>query len=130
MFDIRRFPSPRRRLLIWCLVLSLLAMQGLGAHFHTFTDHEPLHGHGHAMELHVGGLSTDSGHDDPDNETVLDKFIKFKRLYMEDAVPGLAVALSLFLLMPAGQLIRRPRRLFHPPPGGDVRKPPLRAPPV
>lgn len=132
MFATHWFRSSRRRPLIGCIVLALLIVQGLRVHFHTFAGHEPLHGHGHAFELHVGGMAADSGHDDPDSETALDKFalLKLKRVHMDDAVPVLAAALSLFLLVLAGHPVRRPGRLFHPSSDGHVRTPPLRAPPL
>lgn len=132
MVDIRRFLFSHRRPLMWCLVLSLLVVQGLRVHFHNFADHEPLHGHDHAFELHVSGMAADSGHDDPDSETALDKFalLKLKRVHMDDAVPVPTAAPSLFLLVLAGHPVRGPGRLFPPPSGGDVRTPPLRAPPV
>lgn len=132
MFTARLFRSSRRHPLIWCLVLTLLFVQGLRVHFHTFADHESLHGHSHAPELHVGGMVAHSGHDDPDSEIVLDKFslLKLKRVHADATVLVLAAALPLFILVLAGHVLWRPGRFRHPSPGGHVRTPPLRAPPL
>ncbi len=117
---------------VWCLALSLLVVQGLKVHFHTFADHEPLHGHGHAVELHVGGVPTDSGHDDEVAGEV--GFSKYVVLMFKTApVDSLTVAVSVFILLGLALMGRapwRPGRLFRPALGGDVRTPPLRAPPL
>lgn len=117
---------------MWCLVLALLMVQGLRVHFHTFADHEPLHGHDHAFELHVGGMAADSGHDDPDSETALDKFalLKLKRLHTDATALALVAALPLLILVLVGHGLRPPGRLRHPSPGSHVHTPPLRAPPL
>jgi hypothetical protein len=132
MFGAHLFRSSHRRSLVWCLALSLLVVQGLRVHFHTFADHEPLHGHEHTVELHVGGAATDSGHDDPDSETALDKFslLKLKRVHTDATALALVAALPLLILVLMGRGFRPPGRLRHPAPGGDVRTPPLRAPPL
>jgi hypothetical protein len=132
MFSTRLFRPSRHRPLIWCIVLTLLFVQGLRMHFHTFVDHEPLHGHGHALELHIGGMVADSGHDDPDSETALDKFalLKLKRVHTDATALALIAALPLLILVLVGRGLRPPGRLRHPSPGGHVRTPPLRAPPL
>jgi hypothetical protein len=120
--------------LVWCLALSLLVVQGLGVHFHTFADHEPLHGHDHAVELHVGGMPADSGHnDDVVGEAGFSKYavLKLKNAQADGLV--LAVVFTAFILFGlalVGRAPWRPGRLFCPTPGGDVRTPPLRAPPL
>jgi hypothetical protein len=132
MFAARLFQSSRRPPLVWWLVLSLLVVQGLRVHFHTFADHEPLHGHGHAVELHVGGLPADSGHDDDvAGETGFAKYAVFKVKSAQDN--DLAVIVAAILtwsgLAFAGHIPWRPARLLRPIPGGDARTPPPRAPP-
>jgi len=132
MFGVRLFRSSQRRALVWCLALSLLVVQGLKVHVHTFADHEPLHGHGHAVELHVGGMPTDSGHDDPAASDA--GFSKFAILKIKNAqADSLAVAFAAFILLGlafAGRAPWRPGRLFSPTLRGDVQTPPLRAPPL
>lgn len=132
MFVTRLFRPSRHRPAIWCLVLALLIVQGLRVHFHTFADHEPLHGHDHAFELHVGGMAADSGHDEPDSETALDKFalLKLKRVHTDAVAVALVAALPLSMLVLVGRGFRPPGRLRHPSPGSHVRTPPLRAPPL
>lgn len=131
MLVARLIRASRHRPLMWCLMLALLIVQGLRVHFHTLADHEPLHGHDSAFELHVGGMVADSGHDDPDSETALAKFalLKLKRIHADAAAPALVAALPLLLLVLAGRGLRPPGRLRHPSPGSHVRTPPLRAPP-
>jgi hypothetical protein len=120
--------------LVWCLALSLLVVQGFKVHFHTFADHEPLHGHGHAIELHVGSMPTDSGHDDhAAGDAGFSKFaiLKLKNAQADSlALAVVFTALTLFGLALAGRAPWRPRRIFLPATGGDVRTPPLRAPPL
>ena len=134
MFGVRLFRSPRRRSLVWCLALSLLVMQGLKVHFHTFADHEPLHGHGHAIELHVGGMPSDSGHDDhAASDAGFSKFVILKSKAAHADGFALAVVFTAFMLLGlalAGRAPWRPGRIFLPATGGDVRTPPLRAPPL
>lgn len=134
MFGARLFRSSHRRSLVWCLALSLLVVQGLKVHFHAFADHEPLHGHSHEIELHFGDVPSNFGHDgDVVDE---DGFAKHAVLSLKNArpdSPALAVAftvLVLFGLALAGRTPWRPGRLVCPTPGGDVRTPPLRAPPL
>ncbi|MFP5348218.1 MAG: hypothetical protein ACLGHO_00050 [Gammaproteobacteria bacterium] len=112
-------------------MLTLLLMQGLRVHVHTFTDHEALHGHDHAVELHVGGMPTDSGHD-PDDEIGLAKpaILKIKTAHADSVVLPIVAVLLLVTLAVTGRVPWRPGRFFHPAPGGHVRTPPLRAPPV
>lgn len=134
MFGAHRFRSSRRLPLAWYLALSLLAVQVLKVHFHTYADHEPLHGHSHAVELHVGGTPTDSGHDD--DAVGAAGFAKYAVLKLKNAQTdslALAVVFTAFMLFGlalAGRVPWRPGRLFCPAPGGDVRTPPLRAPPL
>lgn len=134
MFMARQLHSTRRHPLLWYLVLSLLVMQGLKVHFHTFADHEPLHGHGHEIELHVGGMPSDSGHDDHAASDA--GFFKFAILKIKTAhADGLVLAVvftafMLFGLALAGRAPWRPGRIFLPASGGDARTPPLRAPPL
>jgi hypothetical protein len=134
MSRARLFRSSSRRSLVWYLALSLLVVQGLKVHFHTFADHGPLHGHGHAIELHVGDVPTNSGHDD---EAVGEAgFARYAVLKLKNAQAdslALVVVFTAFLLLGlalAGRAPWRPGRLFYPVPGGDVRIPPLRAPPL
>jgi hypothetical protein len=129
MLGASLFRFPHRRSLVWCIALSLLVVQGLRVHFHTFADHEPAHGHSHVVELHVGGIPTDSGHDDPASEAVLAKFaiLKLKQAHADGFVLPLAVVVLLFAF--TSQRPWRPARFVRPTPGGDVRTPPLRAPP-
>lgn len=131
MFGARLLRSSRRRPLIWCVVLSLLLMQGFRVHVHTFGDHEALHDHGHAIELHVGGMPTDSGHD-PNDEIGLAKLaiLKLKTAHADGVVLPVVAVLLLVALTLTGRVPWRPARFFHPAPGGHVRTPPLRAPPV
>lgn len=132
MFRARRIQSPARRSLVWYLALSLLVVQGLKVHFHTFAGHEHLHGHGHEIELHVGGVTTDSGHDDVVGEAGFSKYavLKLKNAQTDNlALPVVAVVLILFGFTLMGHAPWRPGRDFRPAPGGDVRTPPLRAPP-
>lgn len=131
MFCARLLRSSRCRPLVWFIVLSLLVMQGLRVHFHTFTGHEALHDHGHAVELHVGGLPTDSGHDATD-EIGLAKLaiLKIKTAHAGSVVLPVVAVLLLVALALTGRVPWRPGRFFHPAPGGHVRTPPLRAPPV
>lgn len=132
MFRARLFRSSHRRSLVWCLALSLLVVQGLKVHFHTFAGHEPLHGHGHAIELHVGDVPTDSGHDDHAvDEAGFAKYVALKLTNAQADSLALAVAFTAFILLGlAGRAPWRPGRLPCPTPGGDVRTPPLRAPPL
>jgi hypothetical protein len=131
MFRANLFRSPRRRPLLWLVALSLVVVQGLGVHFHTFADHEPLHDHDHAVELHIGSLSTESGHDSPDKEIGLAQYaiLKVKMAHTDGFVLPVVATLFFFGLAPAGRAPWRPGRLFRPSPGSDVRTPPLRAPP-
>lgn len=130
MFGARLIRSSRCRPLVWFIVLSLLVVQGLRVHFHTFTDHEALHAHDHAVELHVGGMPTDSGHD-PNDEMGLAKLaiLKLKTAHADAFLLPVAAVLLLFALTLTARVPWRPGRLFHPTPGGHVRTPPLRAPP-
>lgn len=119
-----------RLLLVGYLAFSLLLLQGLRVHFHTFADHESSHGHQHAAELHIGVASTGSGHDDPASELGLAKFtlLKFKQVQADIvAVPDIFIA---FPLAYTARAPWRPAHHYPPSPGGDVRTPPLRAPPV
>lgn len=133
MFGVRLFQSSYRHPLVWCLVLSLLVVQGLKIHFHAFSSHEPLHGHGHAVELHVGGMPTDSGHDDhAAGDAGLAKYaiLKAKTVQADDlALPVTILVMMLFGLALASRTPWRPVRIIRPAPGGDVRTPPPRAPP-
>src|SRR3990170_2818904 len=134
MFEARLFRFSRRRPLVWGLALSLLVVQGLRVHFHTFADHEPLHGHGHAVELHVGGMPADFGHnDDVVGEAGFAKYAVLKLKNAQADSLALAVVFTAFMLFGlalAGRPPWRPGRLSRPTPGGDVRIPPLRAPPL
>jgi hypothetical protein len=131
MFSASLFRSSHRSPLVWCLVLSLLVVQALRIHFHAFTDHQALHDHGHAVELHVDGIPTDSGHD-PNDEIGLGKLaiLKIKSAHADSLALPVAAALLLFALALAARVPWRPGRLFPPAPGDHVRTPPLRAPPV
>lgn len=133
MFGVRLFRPSHRHSLVWCLALSLLVVQGLKVHFHTFANHEPLHDHGHAVELHVGIMPTDSGHDDhAASDAGFSKFVilKVKTLQADDlAFPVTVLVMMLFGLALAGRAPWRPGRIFRPAPGGGVRTPPPRAPP-
>ena len=130
----RLFRSSHRRSLVWYLALSLLVVQGLKVHFHTFADHEPLHGHSHAIELHVGDVPTNSGHDDDTaGETGFAKYAVLKLKNTQADSLALAVVFATFILLGlafAGRAPWWPGRLVCPTPGGDVRTPPLRAPPL
>jgi len=133
MSGVRLLRFPRYLPLAWYLVLSLLAVQGLKVHFHTFADHEPLYGHDHAVELHVADVSTDSGHDDDIvGETGFAKYAVLKLKNAPADSLALAVVFAAFMsfgLALAGRVPWRPKRLLRPTSGGDVRTPPLRAPP-
>lgn len=131
MFGSRLFRSSSRTSLVWYLALSLFVVQGLKVHFHTFSGHEQLHGHGHEIELHIGGGTTDSGHDDV-GESGFSKYavLKLKNAQTDNlALPVIAAVLMLFGFVLTGHAPWRPGRLFRPATGGDVRIPPLRAPP-
>ena len=132
MFAARLIRPAHRLLWVGCLVLSFLVVQGLRVHFHTFADHEPEHGHSHshAVELHVGGAPTDSGHDEPGSEVGLTQFtiLKLKQVHADGVVLPLAVVALIFVFTGPGPWRRA--RFTRPKPGGDARTPPLRAPPV
>jgi hypothetical protein len=134
MFMARLLHSTRRRPLLWYLALSLLVVQGLKVHFHTFADHEPLHGHGHEIELHLGDVPSNSGHDD--DVVGEDGFAKHAVLKLKNtqsdslALAVVFTAFMLFGLALAGRAPWRPGRIFLPATGSDVRTPPLRAPPL
>lgn len=129
MLGASLFRRSHRLLWVGYFVLSFLVVQGLRVHFHTFGDHEPLHGHSHAIELHVGGVPADSGHDDPASETDLAKFtfLKFNQTYADGAILPLTAVVLIIAL--TGSAPWRPARFARPTPGGDIRTPPLRAPP-
>ncbi|MDH4133245.1 MAG: hypothetical protein OEV31_00510 [Gammaproteobacteria bacterium] len=118
------------RLLAWFVVLAFLVVQGFQTHFHTFAGHDSDHGHGHEIELHVSGVPTDSGHDEPDGKADVVTFAILKKIGKSqagDMYLPLAVLL-LFVAIP-GVAPWRPARFASPAPGGDVRTPPLRGPP-
>lgn len=134
MFRVRLLHSSRRRPLVWCLALSLLVVQGLKVHFHTYAGHELLYGHGHAIELHVGNIPSNSGHDDDvAGEAGFAKYAVLKLKNAEADSLALAVVFAVFMLFGFALASRGPwraGRLFCPAPGGDVRTPPLRGPPL
>ncbi|OGI40859.1 MAG: hypothetical protein A2140_09220 [Candidatus Muproteobacteria bacterium RBG_16_62_13] len=127
--------SSRRHLLLTVyVVLSLLAVQLLKIHFHTVTDHEPLHSYGHAMELHAGILPAESGHDRDTNgdETGPEKFAILKYKPASGDGTDLPLAIAPLILLVLVRLRRdpwRPESLSRSASGNDVRTPPLRAPP-
>lgn len=118
---------------MWCLAALVLLLQGLKIHFHTFEDHEPVHGHTHAVEVHIGGLPTDSGHDDSSlRDVVVVKLgvMKFK-LGLADCL-AILFSVAVFVLVSPSRSGRTPWgtwRNLLPLRDGAVRIPPLRAPP-
>ena len=132
MLAARAFRFSRRRPLTWCLILALLVVQGFGAHFHRFADHQSHQDRSHAVELHLSGLPTDSGQDDPDSETDLGRFaiLKIKNAQADGLAVSVVAALLLIALVPCAGALWRFARFLLPLPDRAVRTPPLRAPPV
>lgn len=122
--------SALRNPLLLSVAFSLLMVQGLRVHFHSFADHDPLHNHSHAVELHVGGVPADPGHDDPDSEFGVATFAMLKiKTTQADAAP-LAPVLTRLSLLPASRSARPPVALAPPFAQAKVQTPPLRAPPA
>jgi len=129
MFTTRLLRRSSRLLVVGYFVLALLLVQGLRVHFHAFADHEPVQGHSHAVELHVSGVPTDSGHDDPAGETDFARFAlhKLKQGYADSVVLPLVVSVLIVAL--TGPALWWPARFARPTTRGDIRTPPQRAPP-
>ncbi len=135
MLGTRAIRSSRRQFLVTVYVaLSLLAVQALKIHYHSASDHGPLHEHGHAVELHAGALPSEADHDHgiTDEETGPAKFtiLKHKPASGDDIdFPLAGVALLFFGLVRSRRHPWQPDSLARPASGNDARTPPPRAPP-